>query len=90
MAQPAQIPSTMQGVVLTGFGGPECLQYRHDLPVPKPLAGEVLIRVGASAVNNTDINTRVGWYSKTVDSATAGDGVGAFGLASTLGASAGM
>lgn len=60
----------MQGVVLTGFGGPECLQYRHDLPVPVPLAGEVLIRVGASAVNNTDINTRVGWYSKTVQGQT--------------------
>jgi NADPH:quinone reductase-like Zn-dependent oxidoreductase len=27
-----------------------------------PLAGEVLIRVGAAGVNNTDINTRLGWY----------------------------
>ena len=70
MARTSQLPSTMQGVVLTGFGGPECLQYRHDLPVPKPLAGEVLIRVGASAVNNTDINTRVGWYSKTAQGQT--------------------
>jgi NADPH:quinone reductase-like Zn-dependent oxidoreductase len=34
------------------------------------LAGEVLIRVGASAVNNTDINTRVGWYSKTAQGQT--------------------
>lgn len=70
MAQAAQIPSTMQGVVLTRFGGPECLEYRQDLPVPVPLAGEVLIRVGASAVNNTDINTRVGWYSKTAQGQT--------------------
>ncbi|WP_231730474.1 alcohol dehydrogenase catalytic domain-containing protein [Celeribacter halophilus] len=31
-----------------------------------PAAGEVLIRVGASAVNNTDVNTRTGWYSKAV------------------------
>jgi NADPH:quinone reductase-like Zn-dependent oxidoreductase len=54
----------MSGVILTGHGGPECLEWRDDLAVPKPLAGEVLIRVGASAVNNTDINTRVGWYSK--------------------------
>lgn len=70
MAQPTQIPPTMHGIVLTRFGGPECLEYRHDLPVPVPLAGEVLIRVGASAVNNTDINTRVGWYSKTVQGQT--------------------
>jgi NADPH:quinone reductase-like Zn-dependent oxidoreductase len=28
------------------------------------MAGEALIRVAAAGVNNTDINTRVGWYSK--------------------------
>jgi len=55
---------TMRGVVLTGHGGPECLEWREDLPCPMPLAGEVLIRVAAAGVNNTDINTRVGWYSK--------------------------
>ena len=55
---------TMRGVVLTGHGGPECLAWREDLPRPKPMAGEVLIRVAAAGVNNTDINTRVGWYSK--------------------------
>jgi NADPH:quinone reductase-like Zn-dependent oxidoreductase len=26
----------------------------------------VLIRVHASSVNNTDVNTRTGWYSKSV------------------------
>ena len=55
---------TMRGVALTGHGGPEVLEWREDLPRPKPLAGEVLIRVAAAGVNNTDINTRVGWYSK--------------------------
>ena len=54
----------MRGVVLTGHGGPECLEWREDLPRPRPQAGEVLIRVAAAGVNNTDINTRVGWYSK--------------------------
>ena len=67
----------MHGVVLTAFGGPEVLHYRTDLPLPLPRAGEVLIRVAASAVNNTDINTRVGWYSKTAASATE-DGAAAF------------
>ena len=73
---PAALPATMHAVVLTGFGGPDKLVYRNDVPLPAPQTGEVLIRVGASAVNNTDINTRVGWYSKTVDRATAADGVG--------------
>jgi len=58
------IPSTMHGIVLTGHGGLEQLQYREDLPVPAPKENEVLIKVAAAAVNNTDINTRVGWYSK--------------------------
>ncbi|MEO1640041.1 MAG: alcohol dehydrogenase family protein [Pseudomonadota bacterium] len=55
---------TMYGVALTGHGGPECLEWRDDLPKPAPLPGEVLIKVAAAGVNNTDINTRVGWYSK--------------------------
>jgi len=57
-------PKTMRGVVLTGHGGPECLAWREDLPVPVPGKGDVLIRVAAAAVNNTDINTRKAWYSK--------------------------
>ncbi len=76
MANAAALPERMHGVLLTGFGGPEQLQYREDLPVPVPRAGEVLIRVAASSVNNTDINTRVGWYSKTVDGPTQHASVG--------------
>ena len=57
-------PTTMSGIALMGHGGPEVLQWRDDLPVPVPLPGEVLIRVAAAGVNNTDINTRIGWYSK--------------------------
>lgn len=58
------IPETMSGIVLTGHGGPECLAWRDDLPVPVPHASDVIIRVGAAGVNNTDINTRTAWYSK--------------------------
>lgn len=54
----------MTGVVLTGHGGPECLEWRDDLPVPIPVQDDVLVRVAAAGVNNTDINTRIGWYSK--------------------------
>lgn len=53
----------MRAVLLTGHGGYECLSVRDDVPIPTPEAGDVLVKVGAAAVNNTDINTRVGWYS---------------------------
>lgn len=66
------IPATMRGVLLLGHGGLEQLQYREDLPVPAPAPGEVLLRVGAAAVNNTDINLRTGWYSKSTG-AKSGD-----------------
>lgn len=62
----ADLPDTMAAVLLTGHGGMEKLEYREDVPVPRPGAGEVLIRVAAAGVNNTDINTRIGWYSKGV------------------------
>ena len=67
------LPSTMSGVALTGHGGPEKLVWRDDLPVFPPGPRDVLIKVSAAAVNNTDINTRTGWYSKNeADSEDAG------------------
>jgi len=63
----------MSAVLTTGHGGFEVLEYRHDVEVPKPKADQVLIKVLAAGVNNTDINTRTGWYSKSVTSET-GDG----------------
>ena len=64
------LPATMRGVTLTRHGGPEALVWREDLPVPRPGAGEVLVRVRAAGVNNTDINTREGWYAAEVTGAT--------------------
>ncbi len=64
------IPRTMKAVLLEGHGGLDQLVYRDDVTLPVPAAGEVLVRVGAAAVNNTDINTRIGWYSKAVTTAT--------------------
>ncbi len=63
--------STMSAMVLTGHGGPEMLEWRTDVPRPMPGEGDVLIRTLASSVNNTDINTRIGWYSKSVVGDTA-------------------
>ena len=60
------LPKTMKAMVLTGHGGLDMLDWRENVARPSPAPGDVLIRVGASAVNNTDINTRTGWYSKAV------------------------
>jgi NADPH:quinone reductase-like Zn-dependent oxidoreductase len=69
----------MTAVLLTGHGGTDRLQYREDVPVPVPGPDEVLIRVQAAGVNNTDINTRIGWYSKSVKGGTAELATGAAG-----------
>ncbi len=74
MAEPDELPDRMAAVLLTGHGGLDKLDYREDLPVPRPAAGEVLIRVAAAGVNNTDINARIGWYSETVTGATTAEG----------------
>ncbi len=72
------LPERMRAMVLTGHGGLDRLAYRDDVPVPAPAAGEVLIRVGACGMNNTDINTRTAWYSRSVTEATASGGAGGF------------
>jgi len=61
----------MFGVQLMGHGGPEQLALRNDIPVPQPKPDETLIRVLAAGVNNTDINTRLGWYAKSITGATS-------------------
>lgn len=68
------IPKTMQAMVTMGHGAIEQMVFHQDWPTPAPAAGEVLVRVGACGLNNTDVNTRSGWYSKAVTEATSGDG----------------
>jgi len=72
------LPPRMTAVYLTAHGGIEVLQYREDVPLPETAADEVLIRVAAAGVNNTDINTRIGWYSKKVSDATSSGGAEGF------------
>ena len=62
---------TMMAVVTTGNGGYDKLDYRA-VPRPVPGPGEVLLHVLAAGVNNTEINTRLGWYSSSVTSDTSG------------------
>ncbi len=67
-----EIPTIMRAVVLTGHGGLDKLVFHDDWPVPQPNADEVLIKVHACGLNNTDVNTRTAWYSKSVSGATTG------------------
>jgi len=64
------IPETMDAFVLTGHGDMDKLVYQSDWPVPQISNTEVLIKVHACGLNNTDVNTRIGWYSKSVGNDT--------------------
>ncbi|MEX2366448.1 MAG: alcohol dehydrogenase catalytic domain-containing protein, partial [Pseudohongiellaceae bacterium] len=52
----------MAAMVLTGHGGIEKLEFQTDVPTPRPGPGEVLVRVTATAKNNTDRKAREGLY----------------------------
>lgn len=66
------IPDKMKAFVLTGHGDMDKLVYHTDWPVPVAEHGEVLVRVNACGLNNTDVNTRTAWYSKGVSENTTG------------------
>ena len=68
------VPATMRAFVLTGHGDIDKLVYHPHWPVPQPGPEEVLIRVHACGLNNTDINTRTGWYSSGVTQGTTAEG----------------
>src|SRR4051812_43775845 len=51
----------MLAAVVTRPGGPEVLEIQ-ERPAPTPAAGEVLVRVRASALNRADLLQREGRY----------------------------
>ena len=51
----------MRAVVITRPGGPEVLEVQ-ERPTPIPRAGEILVRVHASAINRADLLQRQGLY----------------------------
>ncbi|MDX3264646.1 zinc-binding dehydrogenase [Streptomyces sp. MI02-2A] len=57
------VPKLMRAVRVTRHGGPEVLECT-EVAVPVPRAGEVLVEVGAVALNNTDLWTREGAYGR--------------------------
>ncbi|SDH68091.1 zinc-binding dehydrogenase [Alteribacillus bidgolensis] len=55
------IPSKMKAVAVTEYGGVEKLEERK-VPVPIPKENEVLVKIYACALNNSDILLREGGY----------------------------
>ncbi|WP_374944310.1 NAD(P)H-quinone oxidoreductase [Sphingomonas sp.] len=55
------IPETMRAIDPAAPGGPEVLTV-VERPVPRPGAGEVLVRVAAAGVNRPDVMQRQGRY----------------------------
>ncbi len=51
----------MRAIVFYRHGGPEVLEYRQDIPVPRPGPGEVLVAVRYAALNRLDDFVRTGW-----------------------------
>ncbi len=61
------MPDTMRAMLLTGHGGPDKLVLDDNYPIPQVEPGEVLIKVGACGINNTDIWVREGAYGTSDD-----------------------
>src|SRR4051812_50170524 len=55
------LPATMMCVEIKKPGGPEAL-VPATRPLPKPQAGEVLLKVAATGVNRPDLAQRAGTY----------------------------
>src|SRR5439155_10004516 len=54
----------MRATAIDDFGAPPAL---HDLPVPQPVAGEVLVRVQASSVNGFDLSVAKGYLKDAME-----------------------
>ena len=65
MSESFNIPDEMDAIVTTGNGGFDKLSHRK-VKTPVINKNEVLVKVLAAGMNNTEINTRIGWYSSSV------------------------
>lgn len=74
----------MRAVVLTEYGGPEVLRV-VEVPDPVPGPDEVLVDVGASAMNRADLLQRMGMYPDPFPSANEIPGLEFAGTVAAIG-----
>ena len=59
----AVVPTAMRAVRFTSYGAlDEVVQFKQDLPVPKPADDEILIAVRAAGVNPIDWKLLSGFF----------------------------
>ena len=56
-----ELPERMTAIAIARPGGPEVLRL-EEAPVPRPGAGQVLVKVAAAGVNRPDVIQRLGHY----------------------------
>jgi putative PIG3 family NAD(P)H quinone oxidoreductase len=57
----SELPGTMTAIIAPTSGGPEALKL-VERPVPRPVHGEVLIKIAAAGLNGADLSQRLGRY----------------------------
>jgi len=55
------LPERMTAIAISEPGGPEVLRP-EEIAVPRPAAGQVLVKVAAAGVNRPDVIQRLGRY----------------------------
>jgi NADPH:quinone reductase len=75
----------MKAIQLTALGAPDVLKL-IDVPVPKPAADEVVVKVAAAGVNYKDVSMRRGWSITPLQPPYI-PGVEAAGVVESVGAS---
>ncbi len=65
----------MRAIQIRAHGGPEALELA-ELPVPKPAAGEILVRLEAIGVNFIDVYHRTGLYKVSLPYVPGQEGAG--------------
>ena len=60
------VPDTMRFVDLPSFGGPDVMTFATG-PVPRPDAGQLLLKVHAAGINRPDVAQRLGNYPAPKD-----------------------
>ena len=74
-AAASAVPATMQAVRIHAPGGPEALRV-DTVPVPRPDAGQALVRLEVAGVNFIDVYKRTGLYTVPLPATLGEEGAG--------------